>query len=383
MPARPVVRPVSSDDSFFQFYRALPMPHRRLGASSMGSGFIVSPDGVILTNAHLVRDANRVAVTLADRQRFSGRVIAVDLLTDVAVIKIESHDLPTVELGNSNDVFTGEPILALGAPYSPAGDTNEAAGMISALGRSGSLVPFIRTAIQLHPGGSGGPLLDSCGRVVGINAQVYSDPKKRDVGTLFAIPINVALSVKSEVVRDEPMPHSFLGIDSGSSSPLLNSMLQRPLFRGALVERAISDGTAACTGLRPGDLILRYNGDPVVDLAHLRSKIALTGSAQGDTLELLRGNSVVSARLNLCHGLAHLLTTLPARQHQLQCSRMVHARTLASVTIGKRPIKCGRNEPRHSGREGCSQHERQHNLMTSGHLHDNHKRSQWRLRDTC
>ena len=204
----------SPNDPFFRFFRDLPIPHTNLRADLLGSGFIVASDGVVLTNAHLVRDSNRVAVMLADRRKFQAKVIGLDPMIDVAVLKIDANHLPTVRLGNSGALAIGDSVLALGDPYDL--EQNAVAGIVSAIGRTGSLVPFIQTDIALHFGNSGGPLLDSEGRVVGINAQIYTSSEGYQ-GVSYAVPINVALSVESEVARvdgrslpctqvDSPMP---------------------------------------------------------------------------------------------------------------------------------------------------------------------------------
>lgn len=201
----------SPNDPFFRFFRDLPIPHANLRADSLGSGFIVSSDGVVLTNAHLVRDADRVAVMLADRRKLQARVIGIDPMLDVAVLKIDAHHLPTVRLGSSGSLAIGDPVLALGDPFGL--QENAVAGIVSATGRSGSLVPFIQTDIALHFGNSGGPLLDSEGRVVGINAQIYTSPEGYE-GVSYAIPINVALSVESELAQVDRRVPLGIAVDS-------------------------------------------------------------------------------------------------------------------------------------------------------------------------
>jgi len=194
----PTASLISADDPFYRFYRYLPVRHVSLRASAVGSGFIVSSNGVILTNAHWVRDASHVSVQLADRRRFEGEVLTVDPLIDVAAIKINTHNLSTVEFGKSGDVAVGDPVLAVGGPE--GSHVNATAGSVSAIGKSGSLVPFIRTDIAAQPGGSGGPLFDRCGRVVGMNAQIYTSSRGHEEEA-FAIPIGVALGVASQVMR--------------------------------------------------------------------------------------------------------------------------------------------------------------------------------------
>jgi serine protease Do len=294
-PDRGIGTPIySPNDPFFRFFRDLPIPHTTLRADSIGSGFIVSSDGVILTNAQLVRDADRVAVMLADRRRFEATVLAIDPLTDVAVLKIGAHKLPTVRLGNSDDVAIGEPVLAMGDPYGLQG--NAVSGIVSATGRSGSLVPYIQTDVAMHFGNSGGPIVDSEGQVVGINAQIYTTPAGYE-GVSYAIPINVALGVESEVVRTNERAR--LGIEIAPPTPLV-TMFQCPDISGALITKVASKSLAARAGLRPGDIILRYNSVPVKNVDDRWSKAGALGPDDVTMVEILRNDRVLTARLSCC-----------------------------------------------------------------------------------
>ena len=284
----------SPNDPFFRFFRDLPIPHANLRADLVGSGFIVSSDGVVLTNAHLVRDASAVAVMLADRRKLQARVIGIDPMLDVAVLKIDVHHLPTVHLGNSGALAIGDSVLALGDPYDL--EENAVAGIVSAIGRSGSLVPFIQTDIALHFGNSGGPLLDSEGRVIGINAQIYTSPEGYQ-GISYAIPINVAMSVESEVARLDR--RSQLGIQVESPTPFPVSLLQCPYTNGDLVPCVASRGTAATAGPRPGDTVLRYGHIPIIDVKHQRFTTKVPGPVM-TTAAVLRNDRVLMARVDCC-----------------------------------------------------------------------------------
>lgn len=290
-----IVTPIySPNDPFFRFFRDLPIPHTTLRADSIGSGFIVSADGVILTNAHLVRDAGRVAVMLADRRRFEATVLGIDRLTDVAVLKISAHKLPTVRVGNSDDVAIGDSVLAMGDPYGL--EENAVSGIVSAKGRSGSLIPYLQTDVAVHFGNSGGPLLDSEGRVVGINAQIYASPAGYE-GVSYAIPINVALGVESEVARTNERAQ--LGIEVAPRAPLI-SMFQCPDVSAALITGVAPGSLAVHGGLRPGDIILRYNPVSVKKAEDRRSESGVLGPEDVATVEILRNDRVFTARLSCC-----------------------------------------------------------------------------------
>ena len=188
---------IPPDDPYYRLYRYLPISHAGVRAVALGSGFVVSHNGVILTNAHWVRDARVVSVQLADGRTFKGEVLGVDPLTDIAVVKIDARALPTVELGEARDLAVGEQVFAMGLPQDA--HMNVTSGTVRAIGRSSSLVPFIRTDFAARPDGSGGPLLDRCGRVVAVNAWIATGARGHG-GVSFAIPIDVALAVASLVV---------------------------------------------------------------------------------------------------------------------------------------------------------------------------------------
>ncbi|HET6827565.1 MAG TPA: trypsin-like peptidase domain-containing protein, partial [Ramlibacter sp.] len=190
-----------ADDPFFQFFRgvpgfALPDSKAEVPFHGQGSGFIVDANGLILTNAHVVRDAKEVTVKLHDRREYRAKVLGVDTATDVAVLRINAHGLPVVATGNPRQVEVGDYVLAIGAPF--GFEQSATQGIVSATGRSlpgESPVPFIQTDAAVNPGNSGGPLFDAAGRVIGINAQIYSATGGFE-GLAFAIPIDVALHVK-------------------------------------------------------------------------------------------------------------------------------------------------------------------------------------------
>jgi serine protease Do len=283
--------PGMENDPFFKFFRGMPGFQFRgpqgggqMPFKGMGSGFIISSDGLILTNAHVVRDAKEVTVKLSDRREFAAKVLGSDTTTDIAVLRIAAKDLPTVRLGDPRNLEVGDPVLAIGAPYGLEQTATQ--GIVSAKGRSlpgDAVVPFIQTDAAVNPGNSGGPLFDGGGAVVGINSQIYSQSGGFQ-GLSFSIPINVALKVKDQIVATGKATHARLGVTiQDLTQPLAESFgLPRP--DGALVANVTPNSAAAAAGLKSGDVITEVNGQPVVRSGELSSLIGL--AAPGDKVKL-------------------------------------------------------------------------------------------------
>lgn len=282
--------PGMENDPFFKFFRGMPGFGQRgqqggeMPFKGLGSGFIISSDGLILTNAHVVRDAKEVTVKLKDRREFSAKVLGSDPTTDIAVLKIDATGLPTVLLGDARTLQVGDPVLAIGAPYGLEETATQ--GIVSAKGRAlpgDTVVPFIQTDAAVNPGNSGGPLFNGKGQVVGINAQIYSRSGGYQ-GLSFAIPINVALNVKDQIVEDGTVAHARLGVTiQDVNQALADSFgLERP--EGALVSSVVPDTAAAAAGLKPGDVITKVDGEPVTQAATLSSVIGM--SAPGTKVDL-------------------------------------------------------------------------------------------------
>ncbi|MDO9313111.1 MAG: trypsin-like peptidase domain-containing protein [Burkholderiaceae bacterium] len=258
--SRDELPPGLDDDPFFQFFRGLPgfpgrFPQGDVPFKGQGSGFIISSDGLILTNAHVVRDAKEVTVKLSDRREFKAKVLGADGTTDVAVLRIDETNLPVVRLGNVQQLEVGDPVLAIGSPF--GFDQTATQGIVSAKGRSlpgDSAVPFIQTDAAVNPGNSGGPLFDGSGAVVGINAQIYSRSGGFQ-GLSFAIPINVALKVKDQILAKGRASHARLGVTVQDLNQALADAfgLNRP--GGALIASVMPGSAAAAAGLRPGDVV--------------------------------------------------------------------------------------------------------------------------------
>ncbi|MDB6089513.1 MAG: putative protease Do [Gammaproteobacteria bacterium] len=289
---------LSPNDPFYDFFRRFGIPgpdqQQPRGAQppvrGAGSGFIVSADGYILTNTHVVANADEVTVRLTDRREFPAKVIGADERTDVAVIKITASNLPTVKLGDPTKIKPGQWVLAIGSPF---GFENSAtAGIISATARSlpsdSSYVPFIQTDVAVNPGNSGGPLFNMSGEVIGINSQIFSRTGGY-MGVSFAIPIDVARNVEDQLVKTGHVVRGRIGVTiQDVNSQLAESFgLDRP--RGALVSSVEKDGPAAKAGLQPGDVILSVNGHPIERYGELSGAIAAMKPGTDATLQVWRG----------------------------------------------------------------------------------------------
>ncbi|WP_374411058.1 Do family serine endopeptidase [Hydrogenophaga sp.] len=285
---------IDPSDPFYEFFRRFQGGGHRGGGTveqpvrGQGSGFIVSSDGIILTNAHVVRDASEVTVKLTDRREFQAKVLGADPRTDVAVLRIDAKGLPTVPMGSAKALRAGEWVLAIGSPY--GFENSVTAGVVSAKGRSlsdDSMVPFIQTDVAVNPGNSGGPLFNARGEVVGINSQIYSQSGGYQ-GLSFAIPIEIATQVKDQIVATGKARHARLGVTVQEVNQSLadSFKLERP--EGALVSGVEPDGPADKAGLKSGDVILSFNGQPIVGSADLPALIGQSAPGEKVSLEVVR-----------------------------------------------------------------------------------------------
>jgi serine protease Do len=264
---------MNEDNPLFQF-----MPHGNDGAPMRGegSGFIVSPDGIVLTNAHVVDGAQKVTVKLTDRREFEARVIGADAKSDVAVLKIDAHDLPVTKLGDPRTLRVGEWVVAIGSPFGL--ENTVTAGIVSAKGRSlpdDTYVPFIQTDVAVNPGNSGGPLFNLRGEVVGINSQIYSRSGGYQ-GLSFAIPIDVAMNVGKQLQTQGHVTRGKLGVGIQDVDQALAESFGLDVPHGALVSSVEKGGPAAKAGLREGDVILGFDGQAIDSAGQLPSGKAVT-----------------------------------------------------------------------------------------------------------
>ena len=273
---------------FQQQFGGLPpgmAPGTRVPMRGEGSGFIVQSDGVILTNAHVVRGAQEVMVKLTDRREFRAKVLGADPKTDIAVLKIDAKDLPTVVFAPAKQQpQVGEWVLAIGSPF--GFENTVTAGVVSAVGRSlhdDSAVPFIQTDVAVNPGNSGGPLFNTRGEVIGINSQIYSRSGGYQ-GLSFAIPVEVAQHIERQVLDTGKVRHARLGVAVQQVNQTLAESFKLPKPQGALVANVDPNSPAGKAGIESGDVVMAVNGTPIVDSVDLPAMVGL--ALPGDKLSL-------------------------------------------------------------------------------------------------
>jgi serine protease Do len=287
--------PGIGDEELQEFFRRFmpkqPIPEPRSESRSLGSGFIISPDGYILTNAHVIEGADEVDVRFTDKREFQAKVIGADRRTDVALIKVEARGLPVVKFGDPSRLKVGEWVVAIGSPF--GFDNTVTAGIVSAKGRSlpdESFVPFIQTDVAINPGNSGGPLFNMRGEVVGINSQIYSRTGGF-MGLSFAIPIDVALDVQGQLREKGRVSRGRIGvvIQEVTKDLATSFGLDRP--RGALVNTVEEGSPAARAGIQPSDIILSFGNKPVESSIDLPRIVGATHPGSRVPVELWRNGA--------------------------------------------------------------------------------------------
>ena len=291
--------PFGPQSPFAPFFRGfgfqMPRPQPMHGE---GSGFIIRSDGLILTNAHVVKGASEVTVRLTDRREYTAKVIGLDPKSDIAVIRIKATDLPTVKVGDSRSLKVGEWVLAIGAPF---GFENSAtAGIVSAKGRAldSGYVPYIQTDVPINPGNSGGPLFNMRGEVVGINSQIYSRSGGYQ-GVSFSIPIDVAMQVEAQLQATGHVTRGKLGVVIQNVTQGLADSFGLPRPEGALVSSVEKDGPSAHAGIEPGDVILKLNGETINDSTELPVKVASVTPGTSVDLEIWRNHAARTVKVKL------------------------------------------------------------------------------------
>ncbi|MDR3098448.1 MAG: DegQ family serine endoprotease [Paraburkholderia sp.] len=257
--------------------------------SGVGSGFIMTSDGYVMTNAHVVDDADSIYVTLTDKREFKAKLIGVDDRTDVAVVKIQASNLPAVAIGDSNKVRVGEWVVAIGSPFGL--ENTVTAGIVSAKGRdTGDYLPFIQTDVAVNPGNSGGPLINMQGEVIGINSQIYSRTGGF-MGISFAIPIDEAMRVADQLKATGKVTRGRIAVAIGEVTKDVADSLGLPKAQGALVSSVEPGGPADKAGIQPGDIILKFNGQTVDAATDLPRMVGDTKPGTKSTITVWRKGS--------------------------------------------------------------------------------------------
>jgi len=280
---------IPENDPFYDFFKrfAPQMPHEQ-ESQSLGSGFVISADGYIMTNAHVVDHADKITVRLTDKREFSAKVIGADRRTDVALLKIEATGLPIITKGDPNKLKVGEWVVAIGSPF--GFDSSVTAGIVSAKGRSlprDNFVPFIQTDVAINPGNSGGPLFNMNGEVVGINSQIYTR-SGGSMGLSFAIPIDVAMQVADQLRTTGKVVRGRIGVTIQELTLELAESFGLSKPSGALVSSVEKNAPADKAGIEASDVILKFDGKPVDNSNDLPRIVAATKPGSKVVVELWR-----------------------------------------------------------------------------------------------
>ena len=284
---------VPEGDPFYEFFRRFaPQMPREQESQSLGSGFIISADGYIMTNAHVVDSADKITVRLTDKREFRAKVIGADKRTDVALLKIEATGLPKIIVGDPNKLKVGEWVIAIGSPF--GFDSSVTAGIVSAKGRSlpqDNFVPFIQTDVAINPGNSGGPLFNMNGEVVGINSQIYTR-SGGSMGLSFAIPIDVATQVTEQLRTSGKVTRGRIGVTIQELTRELAESFGLSEPKGALISSVEKGGAADKAGIEASDVILKFDGKPVNSSSDLPRMVAAVKPGSKVVVELWRKGEI-------------------------------------------------------------------------------------------
>jgi serine protease Do len=298
----PQIPGLDENDPFYEFFRRFfpqpqPGPQRpgpgprgdRQIPRGLGSGFIISADGYVMTNHHVVEGSEQITVTLADKREFAAKLIGSDQRTDVALLKIEASGLPAVRIGDSNKLRVGEWVIAIGSPFGL--ESTVTAGIVSAKAReTGEFLPFIQTDVAVNPGNSGGPLINMRGEVVGINSQIFTT-SGAFAGISFAIPIDEAMRVQEQLRASGRVIRGRIGVTIGAVSREVAEAIGLGKAQGALITNVDPDGPAAKAGVEPGDVVLRFDGKPIESQSDLPRIVGGTKPGNRVTMNVWRKGS--------------------------------------------------------------------------------------------
>jgi serine protease Do len=284
---------------FKYFFDQEPGNHGNHDVMSLGSGFIISPDGYILTNYHVVNNADEIIVRLNDRRELQAKVVGADKRSDVALVKIDATDLPVVKIGSSANLEVGEWVLAIGSPF--GFDYSATVGIVSAKGRSlpsENYVPFIQTDVAINPGNSGGPLFNQDGEVVGMNSQIYSRTGGY-MGLSFAIPIEVAMDVADQLKTSGHVSRGWLGVLIQDMTKELAESFGMNQPHGALVAKVLPDSPASAAGIKRGDVIVAFNGKKIDESASLPPIVGSTKVGVDVPVDIIRDRKQIQVMVKL------------------------------------------------------------------------------------
>jgi len=290
-----------SDDPMFQFFFGnRTRPSEMSAQVGLGSGVIVSPEGYLLTNNHVIEGADDIEVKLADGRQARGKLVGTDPESDVAVLKIALDKLPTIHFGDAEKLQVGDVLLAIGNPFG-VGQT-VTSGIVSALGRNQLGISifenFIQTDAAINPGNSGGALVDAAGNLLGINTAIYS----RSGGSLgigFAIPVTTARQVMEAIIKDGEVTRGFLGVEQRDLTPEIAQTLNLPIKEGVLITGVLQSGPASAGGLRPGDVVVRIGDAPVSNTAQLLNAVASLRPKAVAVLGVQRGDKALDVNVTV------------------------------------------------------------------------------------
>lgn len=281
-------------------------------SKSLGSGFVISNDGYVLTNYHVIKDANEIIVRLNDRRELEAEIVGSDPRSDLALLKVDADGLPIVQIGDSNALKVGEWVLAIGSPF--GFDHSVTAGIVSAKGRSlprENYVPFIQTDVAINPGNSGGPLFNLQGQVIGINSQIYSRTGGF-MGLSFAIPINMAMNIVDQIKESGHVSRGWLGVLIQDVTRELAESFGMEKPRGALIAKVLPNSPAEQHGFEVGDIVTKFNGHEIVRSSNLPPVVGLTPVGKSVDVEILRDGKVKTLEIRIGE--------LPEEEQQLASS---------------------------------------------------------------
>jgi serine protease Do len=330
----PEFQNIPEDSPFYEFFRRHMQPFsapRKSEPRSMGSGFIISADGYILTNAHVVESAEEITVKLNDKREFVGEVIGTDKKTDIALIKIDAESLPEVSTGDPDELRVGEWVVAIGSPF--GFENSVTAGIVSAKGRSlaqENYVPFIQTDVAINPGNSGGPLFNMSGEVVGINSQIYSRTGGF-MGLSFAIPINVAIDIANQLKTSGAVRRGRIGVMIQEVTKELAESFGISDLRGALVVSVEKGGPADAAGLKPRDIIIDFNGQEVETSSDLPRIVGNTIPDSSVIVKIWRDGSMRNVRVKV----GEIPSEEPNRGSQQKQSKKAESTNRLGLVLGE------------------------------------------------